>query len=298
MSVNRCDLLVAGGAGDPNLRRLLELKPPDAVVVPLLQTDESEPRFSWRFASDVLEVEGSELIPKALFIRHDVFAYLKDGSPDRLERGGGWYAAVYGWALAHPDVRMLNRNVDPRAASKPVVCHLARQLGLRIPAMVVTNDEEVVRAFNSLQGVVKPVIGGTYCQSANDVLGHTDWINGRAPMPALVQERLSYPEGRIYFVGKRSFTFEIEAATLDSRLDPAPRIDFVRDGSVRWPVKELDELRTRLRLDFCAFDLKCNDDGQSHLLEVNVAPMFEAFDRVADGVLGSAILAELGVVGD
>ncbi|AXS42294.1 hypothetical protein [Breoghania sp. L-A4] len=175
---------------------------------------------------------------------------------------------------------------------KSLILTAARAYGLAIPKTRVTNERETLStAMAEGPAIVKPVAGGAYTLDATAADAQTDWHDGRAPVPAFVQEKLRYPELRVFFVGSAPHVFEIVSDDLDYRAGRNHSIVYrgasALDGLL---AKKLAALAADLGLDFCAFDLKTADDGDLRFMEVNSGPMFAAFDEVARGALCAAMI--------
>jgi hypothetical protein len=102
------------------------------------------------------------------------------------------------------------------------------------------------------------------------------------------------PDLRVYRVGEAWFAFELRSEKLDYRVDADVKITALTPPSDL--TRPLGRLMEHLGLDFGAADFKhCPETGDYRFLEVNSAPMFSAFDRVASGALSGAILDWLTV---
>jgi hypothetical protein len=283
-------IIIAGGDADPNIALLAgRLAARYMPHLMLCVGTSSLPHLTWSLADDRLQVNGVEVRPSAFFLRHDVFTYLADRQPASWTRASRWYQTLMSWVLAHEDVAFLNRGHGTRYASKPHILHLARRLGLATPESLVTNDLQVLEAADGAEWVIKPVNGGEYTRLLADARVDEAWRGRCAAAPAIIQHRLVGPELRIYRVGERWFAFSLQSEALDYRATadvvigtlPAP-------DSLTVP---LGRLMDQLGLDFGAADFKaCPETGRQLFLEVNSAPMFAAFDRVARGALSDAIL--------
>ena len=292
------DIVIAGGGADPNILSLIAASRAAGISVRSIVHDtDQEPDFCWDPLGGTLYVDGEKLCANGLFIRFDVFnqslAAPNDFASGARDRALAWYTAVSSWALV-TGVRTFNADLKQTAALKPLALVFAARHGLAIPITVISNRREDTTAEDAPL-IVKPVGGGAYTVLAADLQESTEWRDDLAPAPALIQEKLSYPEYRIYLVGERMLAFETYATNLDFRLDRAARTRLIAPD-------ELDpELAERLRglardmsLDFCAFDLKTRPTTREIcFLEVNSSPMFSAFDVQADGQLNRAILDHL-----
>jgi len=287
-------ILVAGGEADPNLATLLRhLEHRRVAHHGMLVGPQSQPTVHWDCGKGTLVVDGEVLDPGALFIRHDVFGPLAERREEAGFRTFAWYSALMGWALAHENVRLLNRRGADRMLNKPHMLSMARAAGLEIPDTLVTNDLDQLRALSGTgaERIAKPVAGGTYTQPL-DALLTQDVGPAVEPAPAIVQPRLVSPELRLFRIGERFVAFHVQSAALDYRTTTDVRLDPVAP-----PVDLVQGLRTltvRLGLDFAAADFKtCPRSGRLLFLEINNAPMFAAFDHAAQGEICAAIIEAL-----
>src|SRR6185295_18839309 len=92
--------------------------------------------------------------------------------------------------------------------NKPRALMIARECGFDIPETHITRDFDSFASKDNY--IVKPVAGGEYTRTLPEA-------NGLAPHPWIVQEKLSYPELRLFRVGEHFFAFEIASALLDYR---------------------------------------------------------------------------------
>jgi hypothetical protein len=164
---------------------------------------------------------------------------------------------------------------------KPHDLILAEQVGLRIPDTLIT-DNQLLPGDN----IYKPVLGGAHTQIAS-----SKGVFGAGI--GFVQKRMIGQEYRAYVVGSEVFAFRMETKSLDYRekqdvnVVPVPLSDIRVADKVR-------ELSHRKGLYFSATDLKEDDNGQIHFLEINSAPMFSEFDKASGGNLTDAMISWLG----
>lgn len=292
------DIVIAGGRGDPSILSLIAASRTMGLSVRFIVHDaEHEPDFRWEPLSGKMDVDGEELSANGLFIRFDVFnqalAAPTDSATDARDRALAWYTAVSSWGLV-AGVRTFNAGLTQAAALKPLALIFAARRGLAIPKTVISNRRQDTKSQDGPL-IVKPVGGGAYTVLAADLEGSTEWRDDLAPAPALIQEKLSYPEYRVYLVGERMLAFETYATNLDFRLDRDARTRLMGPDELDLGLTErLRGLARDMSLDFCAFDLKTRPATREVcFLEVNSSPMFSAFDVQADGELNRAILDHL-----
>ena len=291
-------LLIAGGEADPNVDSLATRAEWRGIEARALRVGAgTNPSLAWSFDDDRLVIDGAEVNPAAVFLRYDVFGHLADGRQATAYRANAWYTALLGWMLAHPRVRMLNRDYGGQI-NKPFMLHLAQQTGLFIPPTRITNELDAVEREAAALGplIAKPLTGGGYAQPLEELLASTERRDGRSAAPAFVQRRMVPPEVRVYGVGmgadRRYVAFRVESAALDYRVDDDSVV-------VHLPLEEVDadavrglgRLMDALEMDYGAADFKADPDtGRLAFLEVNSGPMFAGFDAVSDSAVSDAIL--------
>ena len=285
-------ILVFGGTRDPNLHAVIDAAHKRGIdTIPLLIGDGNSPSLRWDVASDELWLDGKRLKPPAVFARQDAF---HSAGPGAEYRAISWYAALQGWLAASPSVRVLNRAYLGRHTNKLHVLTLARAAGLVVPDTYITNDPDSLTASRQVSELIaKPIPGGGYCASLDEVLASTELRDGVAATPAIVQTRLRGLDVRIYRIGDRTIGFRIDGDAIDYRTSRNHRISVI-DSLPRSTIQGLECLMTSMGLDWGAADFK--EDPESReltFLEINANPMFTAFDRVAGGALAELIVAFL-----
>jgi hypothetical protein len=286
-------ILVAGGVGDPNVAAVRARATARGVAhVAAIGGGERWPRLRWSLDEERLTLDGEQVQPGAVFVRFDVFSERHERRDDGRRRAAAWYYAVLAWALAHPDVVMLNRAFGAGHLVKPNVLLRARAAGLDLAETVVTNDPAALAGRHADRWIVKPVDGGAHTETLRTVCTDRDKLEGFTRAPSLLQERLVPPDLRVYRVGEAWFAFTLEGDAVDYRVGPEVRIEPVAPEPAL--VGPLTRLTDSFGLDFAAADFKrCAGTGAFRFLEVNSAPMFAAFDRKVEGAIADAIVDRL-----
>lgn len=285
-------ILIAGGEADPNVHRVVDaVRRTDAKVCVLLVGSDLTPRLTWNVTDDdALRLNDEQIDPAAVFLRYDVFGALTTASAAAAERAHLWYTALSGWLIAHPAVATLNRPWLLAQLSKPATLRAAAGAGLRIPPTRVTNDIGLLEAAsNSGPFIAKPIGGGAYTERLGDAMRLVHRRNDVAAAPAIVQPELVPPELRVYRIGTEWHSFVVRSDALDYRTSSATTVEYV--GAPPAQLRQsLETLLDRLGLAFAAADFKtCGQTGDLLFLEVNTAPMFDAFDRRASGAISRDI---------
>ena len=273
-------LLIVGSKEDHNVNRLADAAKWRGHPYRLIHTDaDPPPSITWKPGSPDITINGETFSAEgsSLFIRYDVF------SKDDEAKKSAIFDALRGWAAAYPAVGMLNRANESLEMSKPRALVLAKECGFDVPPTWITSD------FNFFADkeawIAKPVSGGDYARLLTDMPGNAD-------RPWIVQEKLVYPELRLFRAGSHYLAFEVTSEALDYRTTQ----DFTLKEVTPPPalVEAMQKLTSRLGLDYAAADLKTNPrTGRLEFLEVNTMPMFTGYDDAAQGRLSDAIFLTL-----
>ena len=273
-------LLIVGGKRDHNLARLAHAAESRGFSHRLIETDhEPLPHVAWRLDRRTLTINGENFLPEetSLFIRYDVFG--DQAAAQKM----AFFDMIKGWAVAFPQTKLLNRNNENLEVSKLRALVLAKEAGFTTPQTRIVTSLDASLDHHNL--IIKPVSGGSYTRLLADA---TDDV----VLPCFLQERLSYPELRLFRVGKHYFAFEITSDVIDYRATTN-----VEMREVEMPNDlhlALERLSDRLGLDYAATDLKFNPRANNfQFLEINSMPMFTAYDDHTEGRLSDAILLHL-----
>lgn len=273
-------ILIIGGSGDHNLKRLADAAAVRQAPFRFIVTDaDPAPVISWQPGSADITINGETFgaTGTGLFIRYDVFS---DKDPASK---AAFYDALKGWAEACPAVGLLNRANETLEVSKPRALVLAKDCGFDVPQTWITDDFN--RFADKSQFIAKPVAGGDYARPLSEMTETPD-------RPWIVQEKLVYPELRLFRVGPHFFAFKISSSVLDYRTSDEFEMEEVT------PPKELVEsmrrLTDRMGLDYAAADLKTDPKtGKLLFMEINTMPMFTGYDDRAQGRLSDALFLTL-----
>lgn len=273
-------LLIVGGSRDHNIRRLEDAAQWRGAEYRVIHTDgDPAPAVSWRPGSDALTVNGETFRAKdtALFLRYDVF------SEQAQETKAALFDAFAGWAQANRGVGMLNRGNETLEVNKPRALALAKECGFEIPETWITADFN--RFADKEAYIAKPVAGGAFTRKLSDM----PETSGK---PYIVQEKLDYPEMRLFRVGGHYFAFRIESGAIDYRA--TDDFTLVEVEPPKALVTAMEKLSDRLGLDYAAADLKTDPKtGALRFLEINSMPMFTGYDDAAQGRLSDALFLTL-----
>lgn len=275
-------LLLCGGTNDPNIQRLADQCVKRVIPSFILSVDRDPPRsIHWDPSQcDFLEIDGHNIKPSAIFLRWNAFD--AQGTQDNLDytQANEWFDLIKGWALAHPHIRMLNRSHNEALINKPAMLALAKQCGLNIPTTRITNNIENIH--DTENWIQKPVTGG----SCTKTLEPDASIQ---PYPHIIQEKLNYPELRLFRIGKEWFAFRVNSPDLDYRISKDVTIEPVQPPDDIVP--GMEKLIANLKMDYAAADFKtCPKTGKFKFLEINSMPMFPGYDDMCGRALSDALI--------
>jgi len=222
-------------------------------------------------------------------------------------------AALLGGLLTQSARWMSHPAAVWRAEFKPYQLQIARQVGLRIPKTIVSNDPEAIRRavrdFGPL--IVKPTRSGYFHQEGQEFSIFTSRVTSEDLedldaakwTPSIYQEWIpKHYDIRVTCVGSRVFS-----AAIHSQTDPAAAIDWrqtVNPGLPHSPIElpaalieQIQRLLRYLDLTFGCLDFVLTPDNEYVFLEVNPSGQWlwlddqlnlGISDTVAEWLTGSA----------
>lgn len=227
--------------------------------------------------------------------------------PAKLDRGaarlfeGEWRHALDGLVQSVPGIWVNDPARAEAAHRKLLQLEAARQVGLPVPATLVTNDLSEARRFiaGCRPGAIIKSLSSLKEGGLTRRLGRRDRaLPGRlARGPAILQERVDGLDVRVTAVGRRLFAVATDA---DAGGDPDDvRADWWRAVATCRPIalpvelsRRLLALQRRLGLDYGAIDLRRRRDGRWAFLEVNPSGQWLQYEA-ATGLPITAALAKL-----
>lgn len=286
-------LLIMGGGLDANIQWVAKAAATMNVDHETICINpQPEPRFEWCLNNDPALLNGKPMRFTGAFMRYDVFSGLYSKSQYASENAANWFAVFHAWCELN-NIRILNRNISTVSGSKIAMMELARRHGFAIPRTCISNFLTQIQSMGEPDHhIAKPVSGGTYCLSLDEAIDEACWKDDLGASPAIIQQKLIYPEFRVYRIGARFFAFNINSKTLDSRLDRENEIvpidiDTFPDDIIG----SLASLTDEIRCDFCAIDLKTDPDTERLVfLELNNGPMFMGYDKTLNGAMAKEMV--------
>jgi glutathione synthase/RimK-type ligase-like ATP-grasp enzyme len=178
--------------------------------------------------------------------------------------------------------------------TKPLQLAKAKQLGVKIPATLISNDPEQITAFVSSHDKVifKPVFGGAHTQFVTP--NHVELERLRLSLrlaPVTVQEYISGTNIRSYVIGDAIYAAEIRSTTLDFREDPhAQLIPLTLPPAIQ---QQCLAIAQGFWLEWTAIDWRITPAGEYVFLEANPSPMFLHFERQTGFPITQALTQQL-----
>jgi hypothetical protein len=162
--------------------------------------------------------------------------------------------------------------------TKPAALALVAALGVAVPATVLGNDPEAIRAFAARhpKGIFKPVQGGAHTRHLTPSHLTDDNLKSLAYAPVTLQEEIPGTNVRVFVAGRRVLACDIRTETLDYRDTGDPKI-------IAHPLptdveRQCALIAQTLELRWTGIDFRLTPDGRYVFLEANPSPMFLGFE--------------------
>lgn len=219
-------------------------------------------------------------------------------------------ATLRGWLARLDGVRWVNPlEANALAGDKLRQLRVARELGLRVPRTLVTNDPDEVRAFREEVGplvtkMLTPLSismgkAGRFVRTSRVRDEDLADLDGLRVSPMVFQEEVAKRlELRVACVGGEAFVGAIDASSTD---EGATDWRGARPDEVAWRLAELDPavagalatMLERLGLRYGAADLILTPDGETVFLELNPAGEWGMLERDLGLPIGAALARQL-----
>lgn len=163
---------------------------------------------------------------------------------------------------------------------KPLQLSKAKQIGVTIPATLISNDpEQVIEFVRSQKRVIfKPVYGGAHAQFVTE--SHLDLKRLSLALslsPVTIQEYIPGTNIRSYVIAGSVYSAEIRSNSLDFREDlQAELIPVELPKSVQ---QQCIAITKAFLLEWTAIDWRLKPWGEYVFLEANPSPMFLHFEH-------------------
>jgi len=269
-------LLITGGYHDPNIACIVSTASRLGVRFQVAYAGMCQ--FDWDMENE-LQLNKRWIYPKSIFQRFNTFGF-DINNKKHYQYYHSWYHAFRAYTLARK-LRCFDLGYGMTAYCKPLEMLTAQKLGLRLPQTLITDHSVIDNC------IFKPIMGGEHTVVLED---KTQFAGG----VGFAQQHLKGQEYRVYVVGEKIFAFRMDTQSLDYRIKqdvtctPIEPSEICKDGvEVCQKIKTLSD---EMQLNYSASDLKMDEAGNLHFLEINSAPMFSEFDRATDGKLSETMV--------
>jgi len=163
---------------------------------------------------------------------------------------------------------------------KPLQLSRAKQIGVTIPATLISNNSEQVREFVKAheKAIFKPVYGGAHTKLVTEAHLEPNRLGlALSISPITIQEYIPGTNIRSYVIGESVYSAEIRSQSLDFREDlDAELIPIDLPESIK---KQCLAILKAFMLEWTAIDWRLKPTGEYVFLEANPSPMFIHFER-------------------
>ena len=275
-------LLIVGGDSDPNTQRVVDQAHLRSLEYLFWDTDEPDCRnIAWDFKTPRLDLGDNQLVPAAIFLRNNVFA----GDP---QDNHAVFEMIKSYALAWPELRILNRDTIGMHNNKSFNLRLAAEVGFEVPeTIVMSNLSPLATIPDPETKIAKPLNGGAHTRSVTELRDDNEALASAPPM--FIQENIAGENLRLFSVGGKLSCYQVATSMLDYREDN--QVDVVRVEIPESLIEPTRKMVAQKRFDYCALDFRCRSGFEDPVfLEVNSFPMFVRFDDAGEYCIVDAIL--------
>lgn len=162
---------------------------------------------------------------------------------------------------------------------KPRQLYTVQQLGIEIPATLISNDvDEILTFCQSRRTIFKPVHGGAHTQFVTaEHLDRPRLALALKLAPIAIQAYISGTNIRSYVIGEKVYSAEIRTSALDFREDASAKLIPVHLPD---PIEQACiKIARSLNLEWTAIDWRLTPSGSYVFLEANPSPMFLHFEQ-------------------
>lgn len=163
---------------------------------------------------------------------------------------------------------------------KPLQLRLAKQLGVTIPATLVSNNPEQITEFAQAyeRVIFKPVYGGSHTRFVTREHLESERLSlALKTSPVTFQEYIAGTNIRTYVIGESVYSAEIHTNAIDFRDDfQAEIISLATPEEIK---QQSQAIAGAFNLEWTAIDWRRKTTGEYVFLEANPSPMFLYFEQ-------------------
>ena len=284
------NILILGNSEDAHAAHILKALTQAGATVDYLDTSlfPRQLRMSWQPDTQVgsLSLPGGRKLNfqdiKSVFWRNFSSVYvpsLKDANQERIAFNDS-LSALRSLIQACPARWINSWQAYQFHKEKPLQLGTVKQLGVRIPATLVSNDpEEVIEFVQSQKRLIfKPVYGGAHTQFINQSHLQPKRLSLVLSLsPVTIQEYIPGTNIRTYVIAESIYAAEIRSNSLDFREDL--EAELIPIDLPEYIQQQCLAITKALMLEWTAIDWRLSPEGEYLFLEANPSPMFLYFER-------------------
>ncbi len=284
------NILILGNSEDAHAAHILKALTQAGATVDYLDTSlfPRQLRMSWQPDTQVgsLSLPGGRKLNfqdiKSVFWRNFSSVYvpsLKDANQERIAFNDS-LSALRSLIQACPARWINSWQAYQFHKEKPLQLGTVKQLGVRIPATLVSNDpEEVIEFVQSQKRLIfKPVYGGAHTQFINQSHLQPKRLSLVLSLsPVTIQEYIPGTNIRTYVIAESIYAAEIRSNSLDFREDL--EAELIPIDLPEYIQQQCLAITKALMLEWTAIDWRLSPEGEYLFLEANPSPMFLHFER-------------------
>jgi len=215
---------------------------------------------------------------------------------ERMRRAISWNDTFNAWLELAPQ-RVLNRTSATLSNfSKPYQLQHIRACGIGVPATLISNEPDLVRAFLARHGAL--IYKST--SSIRSIVRKLDTaalkkIDRIRQLPTQFQEYVPGDDVRVHVVGQKTFAVRIRSEAVDYRYAARDGLEADMQPMVL-PAEMVEKcvaLSKRLNLPLCGIDFKLTSAGRYVCFEVNPSPAYSYYEEQTGVAISAALVRYL-----
>ena len=186
-------------------------------------------------------------------------------------------------------VNVVNRDADFSNSSKLYQLYVLSKCGFLVPNSLLTNNSEIARSFIKDKDVIYK--GASSEKTITSAISKVQASRFRLlkNSPVLFQERIVGFDVRTHLIGSEFYSEKIESDVVDYRFDSGQK----KFSAISLPESIENKCLTYQRLsgiDFIGFDFRVSESGEYFILEANLMPGYDIYDKRLKYPISRALL--------
>lgn len=190
-------------------------------------------------------------------------------------------------------MNVVNRDTDFSNSSKLYQLYILSQCGFLVPNSLLTNNPYMTRSFIKGKDVVYKAASSEKTITSIYTKAQSSRLSLLKNSPVLFQERIKGFDVRTHLIGSEFYSEKIETDVVDYRFDSGQK-EFSALDIPKSIEKKCLEYQKLSGVDFIGFDFKVKDTGEYFVLEANLMPGYDTYDKRLKYRISRALLKFLG----